>query len=258
MRNKSFVFLFLSAVLLLADCNSISNSRSDESGIEIIQKDYNYEKMFYGTHKIEFEIHLENIGYSNNTGKLIEDLIYQSRNPDEYADYLEKRFTENDSALDFQPVLNDDGTQYIYHSCLTENYTIEFHNDEYIIINYNTYYYRSGAAHGNYLVQYYIIDIAERKLLYINELINPVPDSVLKGIIADEYDIDSLQRDYIWPPDTISIKNKGAELLWNVYTIAPYSAGLISIIIPDGIADQYLTDKGTAIKAARQFNTHNH
>jgi hypothetical protein len=260
MRKIAIIcFILLTAILLtallMAGCNSISNTRSAASAAEIIQKDYNYEKLFYGTHKIEFEIHLETIGYPNNiinpAGKLIEDLVYQSKDLDGYAAYLEKRFTENDSASDFEPFLNDDGTQYVYHSSLTENYTVEFQNEDYIIINYNTWYYRSGAAHGNYQVQYYIIDMAERKLLYINELINQVPDSVLAGIITEECGIENFQRDNIWPPDTISVKKEGAELLWNVYSIAPYSAGLVSIIIPNVAANQYLTDKGKAIRAAR-------
>jgi len=215
---------------------------------QITAKDYIYEKIFFGTHNIEFEIHLENSGSS---AELIEKLIYKNRNMDEYAAYLEERFTEQYSADDYPLLMNDDGTQYIYHSSLIENYSIEFCDGKFIIIYYNTWYYRSGAAHGNYLFEYYIIDAAERKLLEINELITPIPDSVLKEIIADKYETELFLRDNIWPPDSISVKPEGVELLWNVYTITPYAAGHVSIEIPCSAADLYLTEKGKLISAGR-------
>ncbi|MCL2214612.1 MAG: RsiV family protein [Treponema sp.] len=262
-KNLKLSLILISTLLLtvlLAGCSSTSNTRSGESSgnaAEISKKDYKYDKLYYGTHNIEYDIHLENIVYSDRAGSivtaagsLIEELIYQNKNFDDYAAYLEKRFTDESAAGGFPLIMNGDGTQHIYQSSLTENYSIEFHDESFVIILYSTFYYNSGAAHGNYEFNYYIIDIAEQRLLTINDLIDPVPDSILKEFIMDKYGIDNYLRDNIWPPDTISINNEGVILLWNIYTITPYAAGFISIVLPDKTVNPYLTSKGKVVKAA--------
>ena len=228
--------------------NAAPNESAAEVSGEIVQKDYVYKKTFFGTHEIEFEIHLENIAHGFSAAKLIEKLIYQNLNLDGYAVYLENRFLGNSAAADYPPFLNEDGTQYVYHSMLTENYKIEYFDESFVIIAYDTWYYNSGAAHGYYCFQFYIIDIAAEKIMEISDLLLPVPDSVLKEIIFTEYGIDNFLRDNIWPPDTININPEGIQLLWNVYTITPYAAGYISINIPDSIAGSHLTERGKQLK----------
>ena len=238
-------FIFLLAVLLFGCATNSGNNRAVTQDTGIIYKDYNYENTIYETHKIRFEFHLENIKYSQSTAALIEKLIYQNKDFDDYAVYLENKFIDTYVSGFYPPVYYDDGTLYYYESCLVENYYFEYHDEEYIIIYYNYYFYTSGTAHGNYGFLYYIIDIAAEKILTINDLISPVPDSVLIELIREEYEVNYFLRDHIWPPDTINLSKEGASLSWNIYTITPYVTGFVYINLPD--ENKYLTEKGRVI-----------
>jgi hypothetical protein len=54
---------------------------------KIVREEYTYEKMFFGTHRFTFDIHLENIGNSGKVYDLINNLIYNNKNFDEYIKY---------------------------------------------------------------------------------------------------------------------------------------------------------------------------
>jgi len=236
--KKTSLFCMLTVIFF----GCASGPRSEKitaSDAGIIQDNYIYELTLFETHKIKFEIHLENIDYSETTASLIKRLIYQGKNPDEYADYLEKQFVDDYTADDIEILFN-------YESCLIVNYAIDFHDDDFIIIHYNDYIY-SGGAHGNYKTLYYIIDIASERILNISDLITPVSDAVLTELIRKEYDFEYFLRDNIWQPDSINISSNGISLLWNIYSITPYVAGLININLPN--ANLYLTEKGMEILA---------
>jgi hypothetical protein len=217
------------------------------SSPKIVQREYTDEKMVLANHRFAFDFHLENIGSSGKIYDLINSLIYSNKGFDEYIEYKERSFAGNINEADYPSTLNDDGTEYLYNWELIEKYTIVFNNDTHIIFEYNTYAY-SAAAHGSSLIRYYIIDIAEERILDINDLIYPLPDDLLKRIIESNYDINSYFRENIWPPSTVNFSNKNIELLWDAYEIAAYSYGTIRIEIQDEIIDQYLTDKGKTLK----------
>jgi len=246
MRTISIINILLLTFLLLG-CGTTEKPQSvnlQYSG-EIIKKEYQYTKTFFETHDIEFYIHLENIANSERSAKLIEELIYQNKSFDDYAAYLEAGFPGVSEA--YPPFLNDDGTQYRYHSDLNEYFKIDFHDDKFILISYNNYYY-TGGAHGNYEIRYYIIDIAEGKLLGIDDVITQIPESILLQILSADYDTDGFFQRDIWPPDAVTLKTEGVVLFWNVYTITPYAMGPVSTVIPYTAADLYLTEKGNQIK----------
>jgi hypothetical protein len=223
---------------------------------KIIQKDYVYDKMFFETHRIEFDIHLENIGDSGKIYSLVNNLIYKNKNFDEYREYKERNFLGNSSEADYPPRIDDDGTEHFYHSYLGEKYVIIFNNNAYIIIEYNLYFYNSGGAHGYPWINYFIIDIKEERILGIDDLIHPIPDDTLKEIIESNFSTDNSQRDNIWPPDTVNFCNENIRLLWNVYTITPYAIGIIWIDIQDKIIEPYLTDKGKMLKKLTTDKSH--
>jgi hypothetical protein len=215
---------------------------------EIIYKDYKYEKLFFETHSFTFDVHLENFKDSIKISDLIRRLIYKNKTFDEYIVFAEDEFIGNIRKEYYPPMTDDGGTEYLYHSDLIEKYTIEYYNDSFVIIKYHTYFYYSGAAHGNYITRYLIIDLIEETILNIDDLILPIPDDMLKGIIEVEYETNYYLREEIWPPDTISFQHDTVSLLWNVYSIAPYSTGLIEIVIQDIIIESYFTEKGKALK----------
>ena len=239
MKYNYLSFLFLTAIFFMG-CGSTP---------KIIHKEYTYEKTLFGTHRINFDIHLENIGDSGKIYDLINNLIYKNKNFDQYRKYREIKFIENMREADYPPQVGEDGTKYFYHSELIEKYTVVFNSNAYIIVEYSEYLYNSGAAHGYSWFNYFIIDLKEERILDINDLMHPISDDVLKEIIQSNFNINYYLRENIWPPDTINFCNENITLIWNTYTITPYSDGIIYTEIPDEIIESYLTDKGKEIKS---------
>ena len=215
--------------------------------VRILHKHYQYEKTFFETHKIEFDIYLENVGYSRKVTKLVEKLVFENMNFDKFAAHIENSFIENHTSDDYPLVFNDDGTEYVYNSYLSENFNVIFHDEAYIIMQNNYYYIYSGMPHGFFLTNFYVIDVKKKSHLEVSDLFNPIPDDILKEIIESDYEIENYLRDNIWPPDTINIQQDSIELIWNIYQIAPYYLGWIWIEIPDTVSEQYITDKGRDI-----------
>jgi len=235
---KSRCFLILLAIFVV-----FYGCRNSD---DIVSKHYQNEMKLHGTFTAEFDIRLENVGYSKKKAKLVERLIYKGKNFDEYFTFAEDEFIKTINVNDFLPIIGDDGNEYYNQSYFNESYNILHYNNSYIIIEYNKYYVFSSAAHGNIWTEYFIIDIAHERLLGINDIATPLPDDFLDEMIKENYSVNHFLRDNIWPPDTINISHDNVELIWNVYTITPYSDGIISIALQN---DTFLTKKGKAIKA---------
>jgi hypothetical protein len=238
MKSKNFVVL-LAIFVIFSACGK-------DKGEDIISRQYQNEKSIQKTFNAKFDIRLENVGYSKKTAKLIETLIYQGKNFDEYIAHTEEQFIATIDDSDFPPMTGEDGKEYYHQSYFNESYHILHYNSSFIIIEYNKYYVLSSAAHGNLWTEYFIIDIAEGRILSIDDIATPLSEDFLKDVIQDNYKINVFLRDKLWSPDTININRDSVELVWNIYTITPYSDGIIGIVLQD---DSFLTKKGKAIKA---------
>ena len=235
--KKAYILILFTIIVLFSGCKNHEN---------IISKHYQNERKLHGTFIAEFDIRLENVGYSKKTAMLVERLVYKGKNFNEYFTFAEEEFVKTISDIDFLPIIGEDGNKYYNQSYFNESYNILHYNDSYIIIEYNKYYVFSSAAHANIWTEYFIIDVAQERLLDINDVATPLPDDLLNEVIKEDYNVNHFLRDNIWPPDTININHDNVELVWNVYTITPYSDGIISIALQN---DSFLTKKGKAIKA---------
>jgi hypothetical protein len=216
--------------------------------LEINDNEYKYEKVFFGNCCFNFEFQLQDIQGSLKIEKTIKELIYNNMNIEEYVLYKEKKFIEDVKKEDYPHKINEDGTEYLYESDYIEKVEIQYFNNSFVIIRYNNYFYRSGDAHGNTQITYYIIDLNKKKIWAIDDLIKIMPEEELKYFIGSKYSIDFNYSDSLWPPDSISFSKSGLILCWNTYTIAPHSAGVIEITIPYKNADKYFTKEGKSIK----------
>jgi len=239
MKLKNLIAVSAIMLVLLSGCGKKEN---------MIQEHYKNEINLFGTYNIEFDFYLENVNYSKETAALIKKLIYDNKSFKKYIKDAEDEFIGPVSSDDFPPLEDDDGNNYFYKSYLNESFNILHHDKTFVVFENNKYYYHSGAAHGYYSINYKIIDIAQGKILDVGDLISPISDDYLAQLIEKEYGINSFLRDNLWPPDTVNINAKNIELLWNTYTITPYSAGVIGLILQD---EDHLTDKGKELKAKR-------
>ena len=211
---------------------------------EIIHKEYKFERMYNDNHIFTFEIYLENFKNPKKLSKLIKELIYNGKNFDEFRENTEQKFVQDVIKNNYPEAINEDGTARIYHSDLNENYSIVFNDERFVIIENKLWFYASGMAHGNYSVEYYIVDLLEKKILNKNDLINQVPDKLLEENIAEKHETNNFLRKNIWPPDTLNFHDGAVELIWNTYSILPYVEGIISVELKDEVIEQYLTKRG--------------
>ncbi|MCL2196604.1 MAG: hypothetical protein FWB77_03210 [Treponema sp.] len=242
MKRRDLIIILAILPFLFAACG-----KSDG----IVQKHFKDEKDLFGTYVVEFDIYLENVNYSKKTAGLIERLIYSNMGFDDYIANAQNKFIGPVTNDDFPPLTGGDGEAYFYKSFFNESYKIINHNKSFIVIEYNEYYYYTGMAHGNYRTNYFVIDISQEKILDVSDLMNPVDEDSLKELITNEYEINYFLRQNIWPPDTININAGNVVLLWNTYTITPYSDGLIGLVLYE---DKYLTDKGKALQALAELS----
>jgi len=252
MKKKSFFAAVLYLLLLFVIINNSCTGTQKNISSGIIHKEYKYGTELSANHRVTFDVHLENIenanGNKNKLSGLITDLIYQNKDFDEYMAYTEKEFALTINEEDYPPSKD---AQEPYQSQLIKNYFIEFFNDSFIIVKCSMYSYYSMHAHGDSRTQYFIIDTAEKRILDIDDLIIPVPQAEIKRILESKYTIDNYLRENIWPVDTVNFRAGGVELIWNVYTIAPYVYGTINVEVPYSDIERCLTAKGKKLKKAR-------
>jgi len=226
--------IFLISFIL---CGCINNQK-------IVHKKYEFESIHNDNHVFSFELYLENLNGPKDISNLAKELIYNGKNFDEYRKYAEQNFIQDTVRNNYPRIFNDDGTAYIYNSEFIENYSIVFNNDQFIIFENKLWFYKSGMAHGNYSINYFTIDLQEKKILDRNELINQIPEKLLIENIAKKHETNNFLRNNIWPPDTINFNNGIVEFFWNTYSILPYANGVISVELKKEDALQYLTEIG--------------
>jgi hypothetical protein len=217
---------------------------------DIIRKFYQYEKNLSEKIMIYFNIQLENVSYSKRTAKIIEKLVYQDKNFDEYISYTEDKLIEIINSGDLLPVISFGGAyaedENIIHLYFSENINILHKFDSFLVIEHKKYLVYFSAPHGILWTEYLIIDLAGERIINVDEIALPLSEEFLKDVIQESYHVNNFLRDEIWPPDSINIKQDFIELTWNVYSIAPFSDGMISVVLQN---DLFLTKKGRAIKA---------
>lgn len=101
-----------------------------------------------------------------------------------------------------------------------------------------------GGAHGAYGTTYYNIDKKDGALLTEKRLYKPGYESKLAGIIQnvvaernnsqneDDHIVLLVELEEVLPNQNFYFSNKGIVYVYNIYDIAPYSQGMVKIVIP--------------------------
>jgi hypothetical protein len=119
-----------------------------------------------------------------------------------------------------------------------------YHTYRYISFAFREYNY-SGGAHGNANFQFFTTDIETRKILTLQILFNRSALEDLLPILEKYYLIEkglkpgmSLKDAGLFEnkisknPSSCYITDKGMGFIYNPYSIAPYSEGMIHIFVP--------------------------
>jgi hypothetical protein len=177
--------------------------------------------------------------------------LYQGGNPARYRDAViqdwQTRYRETRGSASFDPF----SAVSNWHYEETMDYTLL--NDRGMVVKRDKYVY-SGGAHGIYATRYSVFDLADHRVLKIDEFFREGTDERLAGIIIDELRSCNNQGAELQERPTLGegaplsqgiffddkpgfhdnffICREGLGLNWAPYEIAPYSAGSIEIIIP--------------------------
>ncbi|MDR2602133.1 MAG: RsiV family protein [Spirochaetaceae bacterium] len=208
-----------------------------------------YEKKYFGNAIFSFSFKMDELKGGKKAENIVKKLIYHNKSASDYIKYKEKLFLGGVKPEDFPKELNKDGSPMEYRSSYIEEIKAVCFNKDFVIFEYKDYFYISRAAHGMYQIKYYIIDLNESRILRIDDLIENIPEDAVKKALLSKYDNLTFSfRKTALPPDAVSFTKDGFLMLWNVYSIAPYSYGPIEIVLPYDSVDFYLTNLGGAVK----------
>ena len=184
--------------------------------------------------------------------QFINQNLYQGRTPALYADALVQNrqagYLENrELAAAEAPAI--EGFNWSY----SETMDFSLLKERCMVVKRETYAY-SGGAHGLGSVRYYVFDLAERRVLTMDDFFREGTDVQLYDIISAELrryndriagtsqaavlGDDKPLSQGIFSTDTPAITdnffitNDGFGLNWAPYEIAPYAAGSIEITLP--------------------------
>lgn len=147
---------------------------------------------------------------------------------------------------DYRHVSNDEREAFIkdmpFNNWSEETYFWVVYNDDgMLVVNHHVYAY-TGGAHGNYSSNYLCIDATNKKVLKLEDVMQPDTARLVKLLdqeTRDRYKIEDdaplyeyLFTDELYIPEQFYISNKGITFMYGIYEVAPYSDGEVNIFIP--------------------------
>ena len=201
-------------------------------------------------------------------GTFFGDMEYDSMTPQEAMDQYLSNYIERYKSLsnfyyeDLARLGENMPSWYWYY--MNTNNKILFQNDSILsyAVEYSDY---EGGAHGSYNIVYTNIDLNElvtlsEEDLFIPDYFNRLTDRIVKSLMK-QYEAESPDSlltsgfftiEDIVPNNNFWLSNDGIHYSYNQYEIAPYSMGVIDvvvpyseledIILPDGIIARYFKD----------------
>lgn len=201
-------------------------------------------------------------------GTFFGDMEYDSMTPQEAIDQYVSIYSERYKSLSnlyYEEASRLDGsTPSWYWYYMNTNNKILFENDSILsyAVEYSDY---QGGAHGSYSIIYTNIDLNElvtisEEDLFVPDYYRRLTDKIVHSLM-NQYDAEVpdslLMRGFftiedIAPNNNFWLNDEGIHYSYNQYEIAPYSMGVIDvvvpyteledIILPDGIIARYFKD----------------
>ena len=170
-------------------------------------------------------------------GKYKFDFDYQFLDNPEWEQLTEERWPEGATAPLFEYMLTFD------------NYSIASVHEEFTVYKYEWSIIPSDAAHGMYGTEYKTIDLKNRQISGLEDLLVPQTINNLDGRIRVLLHNQEIYPEANYPeklpqPDNFLFEESGIRLFWQPYSIASYSFGIVSVLLPWAETEDYLTDDG--------------
>jgi hypothetical protein len=195
---------------------------------------------------------------------LLQDLLYGGKKPQEYVDAL---------ILDYQnfyhevyaslPAEDADLPPSMWEWSYGENHQVRIDPPLMVVSRFKEYY--TGGAHGMREREYFVIDSAEKRRLFPEDLFTESAKEPLKALVEDALRSYSklspgepLSAGYYFDdsvevPENFFLNSEGVGFHWNPYEIAPYSVGPLEVVIPYKRLQNLLTPKGISLLSQSSF-----
>jgi hypothetical protein len=191
--------------------------------------------------RMTFKFTLLDLSDSPEEGRFIRDLLYQGGNPEEYQERILRDY--EGGYLEMRGITDPDYPRESMNWFYTEVMEADAVSSRGIVIRRNQDYY-TGGAHGMRNTEYFVIDLAARERLSLEDIIKPGSETALaeevEAALREYADIGGetpLSQGYYFedtvePSKNFFLNSRGLGFHWDPYEIAPYAAGPVEILIP--------------------------
>jgi hypothetical protein len=203
----------------------------------------------------KLEIALSLLDVPGEKGRFIPDVLYGGLDLDAYAEKrlfgYDKMYEEMRHVAERIPDMSTTALNWYYN----EAFACDAWNSQVAVISREWEYY-TGGAHGMRNKDYYVFSLADKRRLALGDIVpeeaKPALDNLVEAALRKQMEIpdwiplteqgffeDSVDRleDFFLTP-------QGLGFQWDPYEIAPYSMGIIEIIIPYDELENMLAGPG--------------
>jgi hypothetical protein len=199
-----------------------------------------------------------NIPGQSEARQCILDVLYQGKNPREYADTMlyayDRRYMEMRGVVEIFPDMSGEALNWYYH----EDFAIRAGTPQVLVMSREREYF-TGGAHGMREKDYFVFDLENKRQLTLKDIIRDESLPDLHTLV--EAALRELMQIPAWIPlseggffeDSVTILDdffltpQGMGFQWDPYEIAPYVMGLLEITLPYDKLEALFTDRGMAL-----------
>ena len=249
-----YILLILIFIGLLASCSDDKNSPEKNQGLSYVSEDVSFTE---DSLKLDVNMHYPQI-------KFMKDTIRQRKLNSLIADSVYANLKEFKKLL-VDPENTDLKTKNLRNKYAVEDSVYIFNKRLFSFYTKNTYY-NAGAAHPNSSFTTFNIDMETSSMIQLHEIfrmdadyLNILAQEATDILMNDSTASENLFTDNIEPDldyfQNFLLTDNGILLIFETYSIAPYSAGPQYVLVPyinlvNDLDINYLMELGISIDVA--------
>jgi hypothetical protein len=206
----------------------------------------------------KLEINLSLLDSPRADRQFILDTLYEGLATDEYVEKrlfgYDKMYGEMRFVVERIPDMSTIALNWYYK----EDFAYKSGNSRLAVISRDWEYY-TGGAHGMHNRDYYVFSLGEKRRLSLGDIIldeaKPALDDLVEAALREQMGIPEWiplsERGFVEnPPDKLDdffLNSQGLGFQWDPYKIAPYSMGIIEVVIPYDALQGMFTPLGLSV-----------
>jgi hypothetical protein len=201
------------------------------------------------TMRTEFSLLVPTSNWKKEDAQFVEQQLVKELNKDTVlggqtvADFVKLRnrqlFDQYKSTIAENLKMNEDGVSFNNHSYSLVS-TCEYNGRGMVVLTLSSQAY-TGGAHGSYWTRYICMDIRDKKVWRLSDMIavdTAALGKIFDALLRTSYDIkpgDKLSNTFFYdtipPAENVSISDVGITFYYNPYEIGPYVMGPVTLFV---------------------------